>query len=398
MASGTGSWDYVSHRRLSDFIEVSRGHQGGGVDKLMKEYFDHDELNRFEFEKVVGKGAQGIAWRLIYRPRNKPGEPQLTAYRIVLKVDRLRAEGTVGPGGSGSIELENEISFLTAFQWAAHIVKIVVPHSDPLGQTFNDVWPHGIYRGEWLYLEWLENGSVKQFIERAHAADRQLPNRMLWRFFMCLIRVVIAMAWPPSRGDTEGRQILETIGPRPGRKIEHRDMHDENVMFGPLIIDGSGEHDWTPIIKAIDFGFATEYAVGSEPDFRGPPENIFAIGALMASLATLNRQAASGIWPRDPNAAMVKLPHRSEPVKVAGTFLIPDEGPNKTLDPLLRNLILACTATDPGDRPSIAYLQGVVSDGINVRDERWYRHRNMNDRDESYQNIQRTIQDFIFNA
>lgn len=49
---------------------------------LLAAYFDSDELRRFRFEKHIGNGIQGHAWRLIYGLL-----PPLIPRRIVLKHD-----------------------------------------------------------------------------------------------------------------------------------------------------------------------------------------------------------------------------------------------------------------------------------------------------------------------
>ncbi|KAI0145099.1 hypothetical protein GGR57DRAFT_321126 [Xylariaceae sp. FL1272] len=44
---------------------------------------------------------------------------------------------------------------------------------------------HNLHVGEWLYEEYLENGTLERFIERAFAAGEQIPNRVLWAIFSC---------------------------------------------------------------------------------------------------------------------------------------------------------------------------------------------------------------------
>lgn len=39
--------------------------------------------------------------------------------------------------------------------------------------------------GDWLYMEWLENGTMLRFIKKVKESNTKLPNRLLWRFSMC---------------------------------------------------------------------------------------------------------------------------------------------------------------------------------------------------------------------
>lgn len=86
------------------------------------------------------------------------------------------------------------------------------------------------------------------------------------------------------------------------------------------------------------------------------------------------------------------------PIMVAAKFMIPDTEPNTTLDPELRYLIMACTAVRPDDRPTLADLVDRVTNVIKERDEEWYISQNMNDRDESDDNIEDIIQELILDA
>ncbi|KAI2782716.1 hypothetical protein F4815DRAFT_462422 [Daldinia loculata] len=73
-----------------------------------------------------------------------------------------------------------------------------------------------------------------------------------------VIRACIAMAYPPHEGPNGS--VTERVRPgRRPRKTEHGDMHDENVMFGPLLPNGGIEHALTPVMKLIDFGNMSDY-------------------------------------------------------------------------------------------------------------------------------------------
>ncbi|KAK8087190.1 kinase-like domain-containing protein [Apiospora phragmitis] len=129
---------------------------------------------------------------------------------------------------------------------------------------------NGYLLGPMLVIELLENGSMKEFLNKAkaHSAPR-LPNRLLWRFFLCLARACVAMAFPRR---FEGGQSLEDI---PGRQSStlrlytHTDMHVNNVMLGGLNAQ-EFEHQISPILKLIDFGV---WSPALENDLRTRPRS-----------------------------------------------------------------------------------------------------------------------------
>lgn len=107
-------------------------------------------------------------------------------------------------------------------------------------------------KGPTLLTEWIENGLVLGLVNRLPDFGQPLPNRMLWRFFLCckvsrfflmikqakasriVCRMCIGMAWHPKRGPTE-EQVLEAI-PAPDRggvrppesRFAHGDLNIEN--------------------------------------------------------------------------------------------------------------------------------------------------------------------------
>ncbi|KAK9777926.1 hypothetical protein SCAR479_05252 [Seiridium cardinale] len=117
-------------------------------------------------------------------------------------------------------------------------------------------------QGPTLVLELLANGSLEEFVWKANnymgqdtVLVRQLPNRLLWRFFLCFVRMMIAMAYPRNRVAGQApsiEQLPADHSQQPGR-FTHRDIHVGNIMMGdfdPL----EPEHSITPILKLIDFG------------------------------------------------------------------------------------------------------------------------------------------------
>lgn len=75
-------------------------------------------------------------------------------------------------------------------KWALHIVTLVDFYGDPLSKDLDGVRPHYMFEKDWLFVEYLENGRILDFVNRVNVPMNQLhsthlPNRMLWRIFMC---------------------------------------------------------------------------------------------------------------------------------------------------------------------------------------------------------------------
>lgn len=73
------------------------------------------------------------------------------------------------------------------YRGAAHVVNMIAfagpDADDPLKKDVKGA--EKLSSGCWIYMEWLENGSLGLFLERVNKAKRSLPNRLMWRLFMC---------------------------------------------------------------------------------------------------------------------------------------------------------------------------------------------------------------------
>ncbi|KAH6651876.1 hypothetical protein BKA67DRAFT_537725 [Truncatella angustata] len=130
------------------------------------------------------------------------------------------------------------------------------------GAEGNDI----MLQGPTVVMELLPNGTVEDFVTKATyymetELIQHLPNRLLWRFFLCckdiqsnVVRMMIGMAFPHEQVAGEAPQLedfpagLSTEGP-----FTHIDLHIGNVMIGDFI-PTEPEHEISPIMKLIDFG------------------------------------------------------------------------------------------------------------------------------------------------
>ncbi|CAJ2504394.1 Uu.00g117880.m01.CDS01 [Anthostomella pinea] len=307
------------------------------LSNALKEYFDRDDQLRFKWEDHVGQGHFSAAWKIKYFPRNAEPAPagpigsgvwrrwrarqqQRVAAakpkewrRIVLKALIADTEGNIfgvddmdivkpGEEAGKNADAEPSISKVhpqntqitreKSVLGAKHIVKLADVPRDPLAQTFVGLPRLPLNDGMYVYMEWIENGSLDRLITRIRRQGLEiLPNRILWRFIMCLIRMCIAMAWPPPRPAGDNPQpVLEHVNPNidPSGLVQD-DFHPGNIMLGSLEDDpGEPEHSLVPILKLIDFGISKELAP-LDPKDKALTRNIFDIGTIMASLVLLRK-------------------------------------------------------------------------------------------------------------
>ena len=79
--------------------------------------------------------------------------------------------------------------FVQKLQHCPHIIhKVDIGTQDPLDRLETEA-PTSRYPGarKWIYMEWEDNATLTQFIERWDDVygDTPIPNRILWGFFMC---------------------------------------------------------------------------------------------------------------------------------------------------------------------------------------------------------------------
>ncbi|KAI0410485.1 hypothetical protein F5X98DRAFT_385553 [Xylaria grammica] len=337
-----------------DIIAEARGRLFG--------YFARDAERRFAMENAIGGGVAGLTWKIQYMPT--PGQ----ARYIVLKTDRVysRVAADVDFEYQSSLLLERQN--LEILRWAKHTVKEVKVDRDPLAETLEGLQSHYMQMGHWLYLEWLENGTVKSMVEKARFNRIRLPNRFLWRAFLCLIRMCIAMGWPPAQPPGPDPQpVSERARGGATAGYQHRDMHSANLMFGGLQPnDPDREHLTVPILKLIDLGTMLDHSVNDRRlADTSVAENLFDIG----------RELAAGIYPSVGEAQPFRVAANGPLAVTNGVQLLPgDDGvePFPELDADLRGLVCACLAPEPAARPRAGALANAVLTAVNGRDAAFY--------------------------
>ncbi|KAI1269206.1 hypothetical protein F5Y18DRAFT_423450 [Xylariaceae sp. FL1019] len=220
-------------------------------------------------------------------------------------------------------------------------------------------------RGPALVMEWIENGLLQKFLERKADEEAPLPNRMLWSIFLCLCRMVVAMAWPPGDRTGGGQRLeLEVVppGPPPKSRLVHNDFHSQNIMIDGLDLQ---EHSRVPILKLIDFGMSRDLPVrNNEPRDIAQKVNIFAIGKVLlnliggherAGLSDMDATDEQGVN-RKVRSYATDLNGLSDSYKAPAMFKARHQQKLDNLDLELKNLVVLCCAERPDDRPSIEFL------------------------------------------
>ncbi|KAI0839907.1 kinase-like protein [Hypoxylon sp. FL0890] len=332
---------------------------------LLKQYFDTNP--RFEFVNLVGHGNFGSACRVRYNdPKNK-----IWKYFLVKK--SFSQEGA-------NDALRTEKKYLRRLRGGAHIVRMLDIEDNPLNKSnVSKSAAPGPSKSanklpdideEWMILEWLEHGTVGEFIMKARNMKvERLPNRLLWRFFYCLVRGCIAMAWPPNRSDdkVENEKVKPGV---PESRLVHNDLHDANVLLGEPPTDP--EHTISPIIKIIDFGIAGEWA-WRKGQATAVQSNIYEIGRIMVLLI--------GLWSwtildvNEDKTSKFRMTEDGPEIETDAVMMLPLTGDTTRfphLDPLLGRLVCACLATDHSDRPTLQQLSADVAKAVSTRGASFY--------------------------
>ncbi|KAK8073008.1 hypothetical protein PG996_006356 [Apiospora saccharicola] len=341
------------------------------VKRRIANYFG--DGTEYQLDRFLSNGIAAHAWLVRYRRQDQDPWRKMVLKTPAYVEGPLRQEQFAnGPEG---VEEFYEESMLLKTLRARHLVRLIeFGDQDPLERN-----GARNYFGNWIYLEFLENGTLAQFVEKYKAQDiPYVPNRLLWRIFMCMIRACIAMAYIPP-GDAVDRYD-ENEEPCLGSKgsYTHVDMHSKNVMIGAILGDPDDpEHDISPVVKFIDLDHHELYDGG---EGEGARQNVFLVGANMAEVILgLENQCLDISEAEEEKKPPVpcQLPWRPAFNTFAKDMLpggqAGDRMPHPELDPYLRYLICLCCAAQEEERPRLAdQLLPWVTQAIRERDAAYY--------------------------
>ncbi|KAI0121024.1 kinase-like domain-containing protein [Xylariales sp. AK1849] len=244
-------------------------------------------------------------------------------------------------------------------------------------------------------MEFMEHGSLDMLIDKLVRRQIVAPNRVLWRFWLCLVKAVVVMAYPLI--DT-GKQVSENVRPGVGpSSLVHFDIDPQNVLVGSLDAEHE-EHDLAPVLKLGDFGLA-EYVRKEETDeyyagFRRrgkfgyytpeqfTPEWDYIDSKGKTRLVSEERTAgqysaymnlwgmAWSMWslitkldpPMPPVAEWASI--NDESIITYGAVLLEDDVPWGYVDRNLRNEVVRCLAHYPDERPRLAAVHQTARNAV----------------------------------
>ncbi|KAI1807057.1 kinase-like domain-containing protein [Daldinia bambusicola] len=377
--------------------------------ELVTGNFDRWYPGQFTYQRTLGYGGFGLA--TLWKVRTQSG-----------RILEVAIKSSLSNSGQPDNELRREINIQgDILKGAEHIVQLVEVEDNLLSdvQLYNN--PHADVPV--MIMEVLEKANLSDLIDRLNKArlenrrilreaniagievDRSelqigyIPNRILWRLFLCLARGITGMAYgPPNTPNYRpGDGFRETIQDRAPRPLLHMDLDIYNVLLGDITFNQQdGEHSFSPIIKIADFGIALElhpnltpsqkaqlvqkgkrdfYAPEQrdaqsssiDPDAVGMPINVWAIGVTMMNLLTL-AHPENLTWNarvRSYPAPTHWDPDYRQRFVTWGWFLVDDEEHHpspfiRSFDPELRLLIARCLETYGPRRPTLHELLVVI--------------------------------------
>ncbi|KAI1086527.1 hypothetical protein F5B19DRAFT_478953 [Rostrohypoxylon terebratum] len=249
-------------------------------------------------------------------------------------------------------------------------MHIVQPHTivdNPLLREPTNGMPK--IEGGWLIVEYLQNGTLFNFIMKATDQDRtpkKLPNRLLWRFFLCLVKALIGLTYPLN---LTGNPLVAEEIPHgfPAQSISHHDLHTANVMLGDVIMDP--QHTITPALKLIDFGLAQRI----NPNWPKPSARDYAdvaeimISLIQMELFPLAKYIGETYW--------FQLDDDTQ-IETKAVQLVPGTpgytNNSEWLDEDIRRLIIRMLAKDVSVQPVLRELDRVISKAVLERDQNFY--------------------------
>ncbi|KAI1479381.1 hypothetical protein F4774DRAFT_123395 [Daldinia eschscholtzii] len=277
--------------------------EGGAeaVARRIKAFFDRN--NRFRWDGIIGSGANGSVYKVTYNNQSR-----LTTMAVKICHIDVDLEGNKSydeedeDEGEEVQQLLNEKLWLKRLRNCHHIIQSFEVDDDPLANTPADLPPHRMQ--SWIFTEYIENGPLMRLVER-HLKQYEgelFPCRLLWRFFMCLIRFCLEMAyWDAQQA---GRVNIETDALESLRRfplgfLGHKDLSRNNIAVGDLLPEVQHpEHDITPILKLLDFGTADVMDPGNPRSLdgfgrNGYQRNISDIGEVMEYLVLQEEEQIS---------------------------------------------------------------------------------------------------------
>ncbi|KAK7962631.1 uncharacterized protein PG986_003456 [Apiospora aurea] len=444
------TWAVIGIQRLQPLLRPAKDNRVNVANPTFlaarsssRQFRQNFDYTRLIFKRTLGWGGFGIALKYEQVDANQ----QHVDY-VAVKVPRAAIDAIIEA-------FEDEMRYYMKFDASEHIPRLLHFPPDmteeqedgtralPVGNdqfwdeksTLYPIVHHAMILEYLEYNDFFEliyklddaypgNGVTKVATPGKHLV---IPNRTLWRFFLCLTRSCIAMAYPRKsdfqlramiRSQTDNRQRRRsyvTNAPIPWHeevdedevraRLIHKDLDPGNVFLGSPNPEDA-EHTFNPIAKVADFGLMYDAAKGDEgilrtggkltwhaPEqfdnnvYRGPESfgawtNIWGVGQIMYALMTRamwrkdNREArrVPTPTPADPNRMTDTYGwHLDETVQWPGFLGVARRDQVDTFakdyEKDLRVLVMLCLAREPRERPTLEGLVQTIEAAIKRGDE-----------------------------
>ncbi|KAI1653106.1 hypothetical protein F4813DRAFT_375838 [Daldinia decipiens] len=302
------------------------------ADKISTYFTPNENL---VYRGVAGIGRHGGAIIFLDRRRH-PSRKIVVKYSISDQADA---------------DLRNEAQFLEMLRGAEHIGQTI-----PLAEATLNV--SGTGKRPTLALDFIPYGTIYAFRSRMDRTHYRVPSRFLWRAFLCLVRQVLAMAFPPQGGPDEPLRRERFHQHRPLGVVQNS-PHGNNVIIGDLTSDDF-EHSLAPILKLIDFGRG-EILRDEEGAIY---DNIGNIGVLF--IIIFERRLDESYLDNIPELGWQYefVDRQTGENRRIGTAAPPFFTESKYIDVELRDLVVRCMAVSSDNTPSLEELVGEAERGV----------------------------------
>ncbi|KAI0975412.1 kinase-like protein [Xylaria arbuscula] len=359
----------------------------------LKPYEDEGEM---EYDRVLGRGGFGIVQKWKTNGPKVRGRAHTVAVETILKPYRetCRFQGCehlvqledlpeiIQPTITSVFNNENctGIPIMAMEELGCGTLDLLMTHIEDV-RALNSTMPD-------------EYADIK--------AIEYIPNRALWGIFLCLVRGLIGIAYPPDDPDSrKGQVIRETMADvKEGRQpstIIHSDIDIYNAFIGyPRNHEGpaDSEHLWHPIVKIADYGCMIRWdnkwpeniknaSLWGKNPYKSPEQldpdlpfgthtNVYQIGQIMHDLITL---APLNFSDRvEAERSVTTSDGRNIQFMTYGGRLL--DGPGyqiqrdwRNVDIELRELAAGCMASIGTWRPPLRQLEYLIQHHIDKQDK-----------------------------
>ncbi|KAK7969347.1 hypothetical protein PG996_002216 [Apiospora saccharicola] len=274
-------------------------------------------------------------------------EPTMQRRQLVVKYALDTEEDATSDNDE---DLRNEFRWLRKFAGAEHIIQ-VLPEYNHLWRTKKNQSSDGgpLLAHPVIVMEYLENGTLDQLINRFGKIERRIPQRLIWSFALCMLRAVAAITYPDQ---LDGRRRREVAKDDPPSLITQNSWKGLNVLIGDMMEDDA-EHSLAPVLKLIDFGRGREEDPEADPyweELKGLSNNLAGVGWVLQDLVDrdLYRENDYRVWRAGRSAVFDPYDFTTG----AHALVLA----NERLDRALRDLIAMCLAGHRHHLPTLREL------------------------------------------